>query len=201
MLLSSLSPHPRPKLKFETYILDAKSAAYVLATAGCSYNDVTGKRVVDLGCGTGILAIGAALMGATYAVGVDIDRDSIQVAKKNACSLGVDVNYVAGDIEAIHRSFDTTLMNPPFGSWSRGADVRFLKKGLDVSAITYSLHKRSPVNRRFLTKMISSLGKSVDRIFELDLSLPPTFTFHQKKKYLVKVDLYRITNGESPDRP
>ena len=196
MLLSSLSPHPRPKLKFETYTLDAKSASYVLVTAGYTYDDVIGKRVIDLGCGTGILAIGAALMGANYTVGVDIDQDSIQVAKKNASSLGVDVHYVTGDIEAIHKSFDTALMNPPFGSWSRGADVRFLKKALNISAITYTLHKRSPTNRRFLTNIISSEKKIVDRIFELELSLPPTFTFHKKKKYLVKVDLYRIKNVE-----
>jgi len=188
-------------LQFETYTLDAKSAANVLVIAGYSYNDVMGKRVVDLGCGTGILAIGAVFMGASYVVGIDIDRDSIQIAKRNALRLGVDVNYVTGDIEAIHRSFDTTLMNPPFGSWSRGADVRFLKKGLDVSAITYSLHKRSPASRRFLTEMISSWGRNVDRIFELDLSLPPTFPFHQKKTYRVKVDLYRITSNEPSDRP
>jgi putative methylase len=192
MILSSLSPHPRPKLKFETYTLDSKSASYVLSIAGHTYDDVTEKRVIDLGCGIGILAIGAALIGAKYTVGVDIDRDSIRVAKENASKLGVDVNYVTGDIEAIHKSFDTTLMNPPFGSWSRGADVKFLKKALDISTITYSLHKRTPTNRDFLKNKISSFGKIVDRIFELEISLPRTFTFHKKKKYLVEVDLYRI---------
>ena len=192
MFLSSISPHPRPKLKFETYTLDSKSASYVLFIAGHRYDDVTEKRVIDLGCGIGVLAIGAALIGAKYTVGVDIDRDSIRVAKENASKLGVDVNYVTGDIEAIHNSFDTTLMNPPFGSWSRGADVKFLKKALDISTITYSLHKRTPTNRHFLKNKISSFGKIVDRIFELEISLPRTFTFHKKKKYLVEVDLYRI---------
>jgi putative methylase len=192
MILSSLSPHPRPKLKYETYTLDSKSASYVLSIAGHRYDDVTEKSVIDLGCGIGVLAIGAALIGAKYTVGVDIDRDSIQVAKENASKLGVDVNYVAGDIEAIHHSFDTALMNPPFGSWSRGADVKFLKKALDISTITYSLHKRTPTNRDFLKNQISSFGKIVDRIFELEISLPRTFTFHKKKKYLVEVDLYRI---------
>jgi len=196
MIFSSLSPHPRPKLKFETYTLDSKSASHVLSIAGHTYDDVTEKRVIDLGCGTGILAIGAALMGAKYIVGVDIDRDGIRVAKQNASKLGLDVNYVTGDIEAIHNSFNTTLMNPPFGSWSRGADVKFLKKALDISTITYSLHKRTPTNRRFLENKISSFGKRVDRIFELDLSLPRTFTFHKKEKYLVEVDLYRITSAE-----
>lgn len=196
MIFSSLSPHPRPKLRFETYTLDSKSASYILSIAGHTYEDVTAKRVVDLGCGTGILAIGAALMGAKYTVGVDIDRDGIRVAKENASRLGVDVNYVTGDIEVIHNSFDTTLMNPPFGSWSRGADVKFLKKALGISTITYSLHKRTPTIRRFLKNKISSFGKIVDRIFELEISLPRTFSFHKKKRYLVEVDLYRIKSLE-----
>ena len=196
MIFSSLSPHPKPKLKFETYTLDSKSASYLLSVAGHTYDDVTEKRVIDLGCGTGTLAIGAALMGAKCIVGVDIDRDSIRVAKQNASKLGLDVNYVVGDIEAIHNSFNTTLMNPPFGSWNRGADVKFLKKALDISTITYSLHKRTPTNRRFLENKISSFGKKIDRIFELELSLPRTFTFHKKKKYLVEVDLYRIKSLE-----
>jgi putative methylase len=196
IVFSSLSPHPRPKLKFETYTLDSKSASYILSIAGYTYDDVTEKRVVDLGCGTGILAIGAALMDAKYTVGVDIDRDSIRVAKENASKLGVDVNYVTGDIESIHNSFDTTLMNPPFGSWSRGADVKFLKKALTISTITYSLHKRTPTIRHFLKNKISSFGKRVDRIFELEISLPRTFAFHKKKKYPVEVDLYRIKSLE-----
>lgn len=196
IILSSLAPHPRPKLKFETYVLDSKSASYVLSIAGYVYNDVVDKKIVDLGCGTGVLAIGAALIGAKFTVGVDMDRDSIQVAKENASKVGVDVNYVAGDIEVIHNSFDTVLMNPPFGSWSRGADVNFLAKAVDISAITYSLHKRSPGNRSFLTKKISSLGGTVDRIFEVEIRLPKTYRFHKKKNYLVKADLYRIQRVE-----
>lgn len=196
MILSSLAPHPRPKLKLETYVLDSKSASYVLTMAGYVYDDVVGKTIIDLGCGTGVLAIGAALIGAKFTVGVDIDRDSIQVAKENASQVGVDVNYIAGDIAAIHHSFDTALMNPPFGSWSRGADVNFLAKALDISTITYSLHKRSPGSRRFLTDKVSSLGGKVDRVFEVTMRLPKTYPFHQKKNYLVNADLYRIQRAE-----
>lgn len=196
IILSSLAPPPRPKLKLETYVLDAKSAAYVLTVAGYVYDDVVGKKVVDLGCGTGVLAIGAALLGAKFTVGVDIDGDSIHVAKENASQVGVDVNYITGDIAVIHNSFDTVLMNPPFGSWHRGADVNFLAKALNISAITYSLHKRSPGNRRFLTNKVSSLGGKVDRVFEVELRLPKTYPFHKKKTYPVKADLYRIQRVE-----
>lgn len=193
--MSRLSPHPTPKLKLETYTLDSKSASRFLFIAGYLYDDIIDKRVIDLGCGTGVLAIGAALMGAKLVVGVDIDKDSIGIAKENAAKIGVGVNYVAADIEAVHDSFDTVLTNPPFGCWNRGVDVKFLKKALEISTTVYSLHKRSPTNRRFLGRKISSLEGKVDRIFELEINLSHTFKFHRKRSYPVKVDLYRTNSA------
>jgi ribosomal protein L11 methyltransferase len=45
---------------------------------------VRGKRVLDIGCGSGILSIAAEKMGATEVLGVDIDEDSINNARENA---------------------------------------------------------------------------------------------------------------------
>lgn len=196
ILLSRLLPHPEPKIKFETYTLDSKSASQFLTIAGYINNDIIDKTIIDLGCGTGVLAIGAALIGAKFVVGVDIDKDGIQVAKKNTIKTGVDVNYIISDIKAIRDSFDTSLMNPPFGCWSRGADVQFLKKALEISNVVYSLHKRSNKNRYFLKRKIGSLGGGVNQIYELEIFLPHSFNFHKKKEYAVKTDLYRILSTE-----
>ena len=43
-----------------------------------------GKRVLDIGCGSGILAIAGVLLGADSAVGVDIDAQSVKTARENA---------------------------------------------------------------------------------------------------------------------
>ncbi len=106
--------------------------------------------------------------------------------------VGVKVNFVAGDIECVTGHFDTTIMNPPFGSWRRGADVKFLRKALEISDIIYSLHKRSVSTRTFLKNRIASLGGRVDRIYEMRILIPRIFSFHRKKMYPVDVDLYRI---------
>lgn len=45
--------------------------------------DVIGKRVLDVGCGTGILGIAALYKGAKYIMGIDIDPLAIENAKKN----------------------------------------------------------------------------------------------------------------------
>lgn len=51
--------------------------------------DLSAKTVVDFGCGSGILAIGALLLGAKRAVGIDIDQQALIASKDNAERNGV----------------------------------------------------------------------------------------------------------------
>ncbi|HHQ4532324.1 TPA: 50S ribosomal protein L11 methyltransferase [Aeromonas veronii] len=56
--------------------------------------DLTGKTVVDFGCGSGILGIAALKLGAARVIGIDIDPQAIQASRDNAAR-----NGVAGQIE------------------------------------------------------------------------------------------------------
>ena len=49
-----------------------------------------GDRVLDLGCGSGILSIGAVLLGARECTAVDIDANSVKIAAENAEKNGID---------------------------------------------------------------------------------------------------------------
>lgn len=51
--------------------------------------DLTGKTVIDFGCGSGILAIAALKLGATSAIGIDIDPQAILASRNNAEANGV----------------------------------------------------------------------------------------------------------------
>lgn len=64
-----------------------------------------GCAVLDLGCGSGILAIAALKLGAERAVGVDIDPKAVDVAYENAAMNGIGpdrLTVLAGDVLSDH---------------------------------------------------------------------------------------------------
>src|SRR5436309_2474941 len=85
--LSRIPPHPKPRADLEQYATPADVAAPLLFEA-LALGDIEGKHVVDLGAGTGVLAIGAALLGAREIVGVELDEAAAAVAREQAARLG-----------------------------------------------------------------------------------------------------------------
>lgn len=78
--------------------------------------DLSGKRVLDCGCGTGILSIAALKMGASEAVGYDIDEWSVDNARHNSIINNVDDRFssLLGDanvLEGINGNFDVVVAN------------------------------------------------------------------------------------------
>jgi ribosomal protein L11 methyltransferase len=73
-----------------------------------------GVSVLDYGCGSGILAIAAAKLGAVRVAGVDIDERAVATAIDNAQRNGVRVEFFAADTpldEARHGPFDVCVAN------------------------------------------------------------------------------------------
>ena len=67
------------------------------------------KRVLDYGCGSGILAIGAAKWGAEQVEGVDIDEDAVEQTERNAQANGVQVRVGLPDLA--QGQYSTVLAN------------------------------------------------------------------------------------------
>ena len=72
-------------------------------------HDLRGQRVLDYGCGSGILAIGAALHGAAHVDGVDIDEAAVTATRLNAEANRVRVH--AGLPELAQGQYHTVLAN------------------------------------------------------------------------------------------
>ncbi len=73
-----------------------------------------GGRLVDVGTGSGILAIAAARLGAEKITAVDIDPDAVRVARENAALNGLAdrINVRQGDlIEGLDETFDFAVAN------------------------------------------------------------------------------------------
>lgn len=69
-----------------------------------------GQSVLDYGCGSGILGIAAASLGATPVLGVDIDERALQAAYDNIHSNGVAMQ-LQSSAQALQRRFDVVLAN------------------------------------------------------------------------------------------
>jgi putative methylase len=192
--LSEIQAHPKPKAYLEQYTTPSEVAAETLYLAAYVYNDIIDKTVVDLGCGTGRLAIGAALLGAKEVFGVDVDRVAVRVAHANATRMNVHnkTDWVVAEIDIVKGAFDTVLQNPPFGVQQRRADRRFIKKALELGRTIYSFHKGGESNREFIKRFIEGHGGRITTIFPMKMEIPRMFEFHTKKKRNIEVDLYRI---------
>src|SRR5881392_1610971 len=134
ILLGKLKILDKPNLELEQYPVSAEAASELLYMAGFEHDDL-GGRVIDLGTGTGRLAIGAALMGARETVGVDTDERALALAKENVETAGVIVEWVHSDIEKFNGRFDTVIMNPPYGTRTSHADTRFLEKAFLLAPV------------------------------------------------------------------
>jgi predicted RNA methylase len=185
-----MKPHPNPRIRLEQYTIPATIAADILFLAAFVYRDIAGKTVVDLGSGTGRLAIGAASLGARQITAIDIDPIAVEVSRENAKTAIVDVDWIVGDLDAIHGRFDTVIMNPPFGTKQRHLDKVFLRKAIQIGRVAYSIHKSA--TREYILGYLNRCGCKVSAIHEYKLDIPRMFEHHRKRKHLVKVDCYRV---------
>jgi len=212
--VASLQPQPNPQVQLEQYTTPEAIAANLLYLAAYTHNDIINKSVLDLGCGTGRLSLGAAFLGATEIVGIDLDPLAIKTAQANTQKAGFSkkcVQWINGDISAIEGRFDTVVQNPPFGVQNRKADQAFLVKALEVADKVYSIHKHSEVDEHlikilksssgsfvqvqpspFLEGFIAKSGGAITGVYSMLMTIPKMFEFHRKLRHDFVIDLYLI---------
>jgi len=89
-------------------------SAYVRLLDGLG--DVTGRSVLDVGCGTGVLSLVLLQRGARHALGVDIDPRAVRAARLNAERLGLADRFEArvADLFPEGLRADLIVFNPPW---------------------------------------------------------------------------------------
>ena len=98
-----------PKMSFGT----AHHATTYLMLSLLEQEDLTGMRVLDMGSGTGVLAILAALKGAAYVEAIDVDEWAFRNAQENFQRNNVTVTPLLGDASLLtsDKHFDVILAN------------------------------------------------------------------------------------------
>uniref|UniRef100_M1B376 Disease resistance protein Gpa2 n=1 Tax=Solanum tuberosum TaxID=4113 RepID=M1B376_SOLTU len=140
------------EIELEQYPTGAHIASRMLYTAENSFEDVNSKVVADFGCGCGTLGLAAGLLGAESVIGLDIDAESLEIAYANADELELDMDFMQCDISNLKwrgQIVETVVMNPPFGTRRKGADMDFLSSAMklryDVPQL-YKFHKKKEVD-------------------------------------------------------
>jgi len=189
MALQKVHGFESPDPSLEQYMTPASMAADILFSAW-SAGDVEGLKVIDLGCGTGMFTIGALLMGAGMAVGYDVSKEALAVARSNAELLGVSPEFVECDVHAVDDGADTVVMNPPFGCQTRNADRPFLEKAMEMSECVYSIHMANSVD--FVLGFAERHGRTAKVCATYKYVIPHTFAFHSRTNKAVDVAVVNI---------
>ena len=193
MMLQRLAGFTRPRASLEQYQTPAPLAARLLYTA-LMKGDIEGKRVCDIGCGTGVLAIGAALLGAESVTGIEIDQNAVEVACANAALLDTEVTFIVmgvtdPELPARAGPFDTVVMNPPFGAQKVHADRPFIDCALALAPVTYSIFNAG--SAQFVNAYTAKRAKVTERIGGT-FPIKRTFAFHTRDVQEIEVEVLRL---------
>jgi predicted RNA methylase len=198
VFLSKLKVFEKPHIQLEQYSTDSDVAAQLLWQAHLN-NELENCSIIDLGCGTGILGIGALLLGAKKITFIDIDATVLKTLKENL-EFTYDhweiedfdnrwefINSDASRIKTEELQADIVITNPPFGTKTKHADKLFLEVATKIAPITYSMHKTS--TKSFLTSFASS--NNIQIIWQEDIKYPlkPTMGIHRKRLERIDVTL------------
>lgn len=193
--LSGLAGFESPRPDLEQYPTPAWLAAHLVHLADMQ-GDVADRSVLDLGAGTGILALAATARGPRRVIAVERDRSALAIARENERSFdpAIPVDWVLGDASRPPLALDgaTVLMNPPFGAQhgNEGADRAFLEVAASLAEVSYSIHNAG--SEAFVESFVSDRGGAVTHAFEAELAVDRQFEFHTREREELPVEVYRI---------
>lgn len=201
--LESVDDFSDPSASLEQYLTPSELAAHLCHLAGLQ--DDLDRRVVDLGTGTGMLAIAASLSGADRVAGLDVDPDALRLARRNERAVrdesGGDrargsraIAWLRGDVTRHPFSITdaTVLSNPPFGAQrgNRHADREFLETAREIGAVSYTIHNEG--SQDFVESFAADEGGTVTHAFRAEFPIAKRFEFHTEAETTLDAEVFRI---------
>ncbi|UTF53063.1 METTL5 family protein [Natronosalvus rutilus] len=219
-VLESVADFPTPDIDLEQYLTPAELAAH-LGHLAAVQGDLTGATVLDLGTGTGMLALAAGQYAPDGVVGVDVDADALVQARLNeetvdeaarevgATSIvGPNSGYewIRADVTRLpleRGRFSapvTVLSNPPFGAQrgNRHADRRFLEAAADLADVSYTIHNEG--SQAFVESFAADEGGTVTHAFGAEFPVDHRFPFHDRERAVLEAEVFRVEWRERGSR-
>jgi putative methylase len=197
--LAVVAGFENPRVALEQYPTPPEIAAHVIHVADLN-GDVEGKTVVDLGTGTGMLALGAALRGPARVVGVELDRDALDTARENRKRVGTTtpIHWIQADATRAPLCIEsptTVVANPPFGAQDGNAhaDRAFLETTAAIADVSYTVHNAG--SREFVEAFVADVGGEVTHAFEATFELDRQFDFHEADRRELTTEVFRVVWG------
>jgi len=185
-----------PSAALEQYPTPPDLAAHVVHLADL-HGDIDGRTVLDLGTGTGMLALAAALRGPARVFGIELDRGALSTAIENErrVAASASVHWIQGDATRLPLDVPdpvTVLMNPPFGAQNgnRNADRGFLATASRVAAVSYSVHNAG--SREFVEAFAADNGGGEVHAFAADFAIEEAQFDHTDASRDIDAEVYRI---------
>ena len=196
IVLSKLEGFGNPNVRQEQYIMDSEIGASILWNAYL-LGDIEWKVIADLGCGTGVLGIGALLLGAKKVFFVDLDKNALETVKKNLLKLESEsLHYKRAfelinlDIREVTIKAEVVLQNPPFGTKVKHQDAVFLEKALETAPIAYSFHKSE--SKAFLERFSGQKNAKMTHAWRFRFPIKATFSFHRRQIHRIDAACFRF---------
>jgi putative methylase len=199
--LAVVSGFESPQIKLEQYPTPPEIAAHVIHIADLQ-DDIIDRTIIDLGTGTGMLALGAAFRGPNQIIGIDIDRSALQIAQTNQSRVGTtaSIEWILADAtqlsfypQAIQNNDPVTVvMNPPFGAQhgQKHTDRAFLTTAARIADVSYSIHNSG--SQSFIESFVADEGGIITHAFEASFTLNRQFEFHDASSTNIDTEVYRI---------
>lgn len=193
MLLSSLPPHPCGDIELEQYTTSGDIAASWLAQIAAFGDLSTDSSIADLGAGNGILGIGAALIGVSQVVLVEVDEQACSVAFQSIEQAGVS-DSVEIFCKRVDDSLDLTgadliISNPPWGTQKPKSDRPFLDAIIRSNSIAHLMHSAEATH---VEVIFESAGWEVERYWETDFALPAAYSHHYSRQGKTRAAFWRL---------
>lgn len=185
-----------PSASLEQYPTPPGLAAHVIHLADLQ-DDIDGRTVVDLGAGTGMLTLAAALRGPARVVGLELDGDALATARENErrVAASAPVHWIRGDATRAPLCLTeptTVVMNPPFGAQTgrRNADRAFLETAATFADVSYSVHNGG--SQEFVESYATDNDGEVTHAFAAAFDVERQFDHHTEDATELDTEVYRI---------